>query len=248
MEVLEQIRKVIEDQGYKQAEFARKINVSPEYISGVLRGRIRPRKLIERMVASGIINNELAGDLLKKLIPNIRLEGGQNVYDILAGTSEKGERWLILPNHRPIYFIERVWNRIEENMKKGVWYVLWGNDNSGLNYVAQNFRKSPNFGEISDKLICVEGPDFLSYCPYLIEHEGRLCSKFIVRGKYVQTKNLGPFSAFPIDELLAMSLYDSLVPTLERLLRRQEVPSFRLVYPIIGLFDMSKTAMKHATD
>ena len=60
MEVLEQIRKVIEDQGYKQAEFARKINVSPEYISGVLRGRIRPRKLIERMVASGIINNELA--------------------------------------------------------------------------------------------------------------------------------------------------------------------------------------------
>ena len=52
-----------------------------------------------------------------------------------------------------------------------------------------------------------------------------------MRGKYFQTKNLGPFSAFPIDELLAMSLYDSLVPTLERLLSGEQVHSFRLVYP-----------------
>lgn len=235
MTVPEQIRKVIEDQGYNQTEFAKKINVSPQYISGVLRGKVRPRKIIERMVASGIITNEFSGELLKKVAPNITLRAGQDrlcdIYDIITGTSEKGEKWLVLPNHRPLYFIERVWTRIEENMKEGVWYVLWGNTNSGLDYVVENFRKSPNFDEISDRLVCVEGPDFLAYCPYLIEHGGQLCRRFIVRGQYIQTKTLGPFSAFPIDEVLAMSFYDSLVPTLRRILAGEQVPSFRLIYP-----------------
>ena len=123
--------------------------------------------------------------------------------------------------------------RIKVNIEDGMRYVFCGSLDSELDGVVNSFTKSSLKVDLSDRLICLEVPDFLSAAySYVIQNSSsHNLTQVFLRGFFVQTNQLYPYSAIPLDDAHAIFLYNSLSPKIKKVLDREDSPGFRLVFP-----------------
>ena len=228
---IERFRMWLESARVSQAELARQLGRSRQYIGAWLYQRIRrvPRAIIEQ--ACNVVS--APEDLRQALLQYCGMEAvRRGIFDIYAYARENRVRcvWFFGARFQE-EFDDKVLDALVRNLRgDGIKYAYWSNETSVLSRLFQRVQERLGDDILKERLTLIHGPPWLAFISRLV-----LAPDLIPSAQLVRRRQLVPVSIEPDDSAEALLLVNFFRPIYEVLMGKRPCPGFKLIWPNTGI-------------